>query len=148
MKYILIFLLFIIVANYIKHSAITGDPELMLYVDLFSEEIKQPNQVNISFVDEIKDDDPIYKIIGSCNIFLFYKSIIIDRQNFLEASKIERKALLYHELAHCICDLDHNNLQEMECHYSLMNELLPSQYCLEKHWDRYIKILKHSCNND
>lgn len=69
--------------------------------------------------------------------------IEIDRSYWNNASKIKRKALIYHELGHCILYriMHTEGFRSDGCHSSIMAARITSKYCLKNNWKYYIKEL-------
>lgn len=81
-------------------------------------------------------------VIGRCQPFL--QNISIDPIYWNEATYIERKALIFHELSHCLLWKMHDNeIRKDFCPKSIMHHSMPNLFCLQKHWNNYIlDILK------
>lgn len=82
--------------------------------------------------------------IGLCiTIANGLKEIILDDSFWYnDASEIQRKTLMFHELGHCIFNLQHNHFYLNDgCPGSIMHEYMPHTYCLERHWDYYLNEL-------
>jgi hypothetical protein len=82
--------------------------------------------------------------IGRC--FIGYKHIDIDPKFWYNNYGKRKIALFLHEAAHCICLSEHinGNLKD-GCPKSIMSPYILSNYCLNKHWDFYIKELFKDC---
>lgn len=115
-----------------------------------------PKEVN-NFVLEFKES--IYKNIGNPN-FRFFEghlkstiglciigfNYILIKKSWWDQSNFESKrALIFHELGHCGCLLSHNNDEDLICPKGIMNEYLPSTWCLKKNKDNYDRDLKKRC---
>jgi len=113
--------------------------------------------------------------IGTCNFPFLGKAgaIRIDPKFWGQATDWQKKGLMWHELGHCACTLGHTvELSELEagnwflrllerwglrtkrqdhlyladgCPKSLMFPLIPSDSCLQKHWDLYETEIAQQC---
>lgn len=79
------------------------DPKIKSYYDEYVQLAKIQNIVflmNVTIgVKDIKSD----KIIGVCHYGLGFREIDIDRKFWERAGELQREALVFHELTHCIC---------------------------------------------
>lgn len=121
-------------------------------------DIKPNNYIHLS-AGFSKLDSPI---IGQCTTFgLARNEITVDPINWERYGPLEKTALMYHELGHCLCDLDHTymvNYKYQEnvytgegfypdlCSKSLMAPEIQDTRCLMAHWDSYIEELKAQCH--
>lgn len=99
----------------------------------------------IGFVDQLPDNK-----IGTCHTKTIksgfptttyvYKWISIRRSYWDKATDISRLGLIYHELIHCEFEIHvhYNTLYSDYCPTSIMNNYLPSVYCLNKYWNSYV----------
>ena len=112
--------------------------------------------------------------IGMCYYPAFGNKgkIEVDTSFWVQASETKRRGLMWHEFGHCVCGLGHTvEIGQLEpnwfikflhrlgiktarnrdfyledgCPTSLMHPLLPSEECLDKHWDRYKSQIIKSC---
>jgi hypothetical protein len=112
--------------------------------------------------------------IGLCYYPMFGNKgkIEIDTNFWVQASETKRRGLMWHEFGHCVCGLGHSvEIEQLEpnwlikflhrlgvktarnrgfylndgCPKSLMHPLLPSEECLEKHWESYKSQIIKSC---
>lgn len=66
--------------------------------------------------------------------------IEIDQEYWKEISEKQKIDLIFHELGHCVLGRDHVTPNGVEwCPKSFMNPSVMSDYCLENHYDDYIK---------
>lgn len=85
-----------------------------------------------------------YQILGLCNYAT--GQIKIHPEHYYSSPELSAKAVVYHELTHCVCLRSHDNSKFKDgCPQSIMNESIPSNGCLNKHWVEYIKDLKRKC---
>ena len=114
------------------------DKELQPYVDLFMKdcEVRRLDcQDNLNKLKEIKVVDMEDKnkedaevTVGLCYSSLFSKRIHINRLA-LEYKGRYMQTLVYHELGHCMYDLDHEKKPDM-----LMSEIMPSMVVIVRDW--------------
>lgn len=71
------------------------------------------------------------------------KSVIVSPGKFEAFSDIRKKALIFHELGHCVLGrFKHNDaLLADGCPASLMAETTPKNDCLNTHWEEYVREL-------
>lgn len=91
----------------------------------------------------------------------------IDKLFWEYGSSVSKKALIYHELGHCVCNRDHvppnsakwltdfldslqiRHVRAVElpdgCPKSLMNPVMPDDACLQRHWGLYKDELFKTC---
>lgn len=84
------------------------DEKIKPYVDEFIELSAQNNivfdrKVTIGLTKIERGD-----VIGTCYYALGFREIDIDMEFFESASEIRKKALIFHELAHCYCKRGHD----------------------------------------
>lgn len=108
-------------------------------------------------------------VIGDCDAIIktIPYTIHMDERHWKQAGPIEKWGLMFHELGHCACGLDHSyeagtewlvGLLERQhikvwhaqkladgCPNSLMNYLLPSKACLAVHGPEYAADLFKKC---
>lgn len=97
---------------------------------------------NIGFSDKFTGT-----IIGVC--FYGFKKIRINLDFWKEETELRRKALVYHELGHCVCrQIVHNTVYEEDgCPASVMNAYIADSKCLKRHWNTYVKRLRKNCES-
>jgi hypothetical protein len=112
--------------------------------------------------------------IGQCMIPFFETKgkITIDPNYWEKASEYSKKGLILHEMAHCACSVGHTvEIYELETHWlikflhkfgiktardrvhyrddgcakSIMFPYIPSNYCIEKHWNEYVEEVNKKC---
>lgn len=111
------------------------DQELKPYYDqfIYMFNIKKTN-ILLTFGDTNRTAD---SAIGICNYFT--NTVTINRPFWNNAPYTSKIALIWHELGHCLLFKDHDDTPLLDgCPASIMNSYLPSRYCLEKHWERYV----------
>lgn len=122
-------------------------------------------------LEEIKEYNPVKDVgvIGLCTrtIYSDQFTITIDRRYWLTAWDKDRWQLMYHELGHCMCNLNHpidsealdfvdflkkigikNNRYKKfydGCPVSLMHPYLVPTWCLDMHKTEYIHELFSNC---
>ena len=127
-------------------------------------------QLTPIYIATLEYSDKGYGVIGLCYWGLWgsQRRIELD-QVFLDTqSRLERKALVYHELGHCACNRDHTDYIASwlvgildkagvdhvraagyypdGCPRSLMHPFNVGYSCLATHWDQYKVELFKQCN--
>lgn len=90
------------------HPTEISDPQIKAIVNEFMDlskrnNIKFKNNVSIGFT-KINDGN----VIGTCSYRMTFREIDIDIEYWKTATWISKTALVYHELAHCYCNRDHD----------------------------------------
>ena len=66
--------------------------------------------------------------------------IEIDSEYWFTISELQKRNLIIHELGHCVLDRDDIPLNSVEiCPSSFMSERIMYDFCLEQHFDEYVK---------
>lgn len=129
------------------------DSDLQPYVDKFVDDMGfEPNDVkdySVSFETLRKLDDKKghMTVIGYCNPAL--KKVRIDPKFWYNRYETEKRrtALMHHELAHCVCLKPHDDMiMPDNCPVSIMNSSLPTNKCLQRHWEHYMEDLFQRCD--
>jgi len=83
--------------------------------------------------------------VGKCNPIT--NEIVIDPMYwFRVATKLEKRALIYHEMMHCVQFVSHKKGKLKDgCPRSIMNPILPGNRCIKKHEKSYIEDLRDLC---
>ncbi len=131
--------------------------ELDSYVAAFDKEIVDHGNVWVVF-DEYPEDS---SVLGTCYyIPLGTNYVTVNEKEWDKLSYMERKALIIHELLHCVCDLGHTiEISEIEelgvisdvdrfedgCVKDLMYPYIVSHTCMTDHHDDYMKLAKKRC---
>lgn len=64
----------------------------------------------------------------------------IDTEYWFTISELQKRHLIIHELGHCVLDLDDIPLNSVEvCPTSFMTASVMYDFCLEQHFDEYVK---------
>lgn len=82
-------------------------------------------------------------VAGRCNPFI--NLVQLDLDQYLKLAPIERKALIFHELGHCLCGLGHDNTKLGSCIGDLMYPQMDYALCYIKNWDLYTERLRKKC---
>ncbi len=122
------------------------DRSLQKYAEEFSKEVKVPmvlvNKASMSFETLPQTEET--RTLGQCNYYT--QKIKIDPEYFYKNADRNVRAVIYHELMHCVCYEDHDDeLKEDGCAVTIMNSHLPELKCLKKHWDYYMTDLNKRC---
>lgn len=90
------------------------DPELAVYVESFEQRygVKYTGHI---YVDKIED-----KYAGLCTISFSGRIIRINTSYFNNYDNDAREQVVYHELGHCLMNLEHNNNIKDGCPESIM----------------------------
>lgn len=132
--------------------------------------IKFKNNVTIGLKD-IKSD----KTIGLCTYTAKWREIDLDSNYWARATWLSKIALVYHELAHCYCERDHDwaegkryptdfelwfdniinetpltplkpeGYMEDGCPMTLMHPTIIDDYCTKAHYAHYVKEMFDRC---
>lgn len=98
-----------------------------------------------SFVESINRPDLKTKT-GIC----FYskpRHIVLDYLDWFSYSEEQKHLVLWHELGHCLHDLDHDNFERFDgCGQSLMADTMETPYCADRHFLRYLREYKQKIN--
>lgn len=81
--------------------------------------------------------------VGRC--FPGLKVIQLDLKYYKQLSTIEKKALVFHELGHCVCSIYIHAKEGTFCGRSLMVPAMMNKWCYDKFWDVYIQDLRKRC---
>ena len=115
------------------------DPAFYPYIDLFEQYYGVNVNLDITFYSL---DEPT---IGQCHS-TSNPYIKIDPEFWFSTDDLQQKALIFHELVHCVFGfMDHENAmleEEPYCPYSIMHKHIVPSYCLDKYYDHYIDELR------
>lgn len=114
--------------NPLKVKPVVVDPAFVSYVKMFESNIGvSASRVSVSFKALAAP------FIGECEVFGPNLSVHVDPDFWGRATEDEREELIYHELAHCAMDLDHDErIMPNGCPSSIMNS-----YQLDACFPRY-----------
>lgn len=96
------------------------------------------NDVPINFIDDLQGS-----LAGVCKRWSYkgnirWKEILIDKGYWAQMTALQKKNLIYHELGHCVKNLEHNqNLMQGNCPETLMYSSVINNTCLVNNWDYY-----------
>lgn len=170
------------VQNKTKPQFVGIDSEFQTIVDEFKElsaehDIVFTKAITIGFT-KIRTSKATEKqgvrTIGVCYRNDNWREVDIDKKNWASSSYISRIALLFHELAHCYCNRNHDwakdkaypetedrvgrlierlkplkegGFYEMDaCPLSLMYPVIPNEECLKTHGNEYLKEVFNRCD--
>lgn len=132
-------------------------PNLAPYLQDFSITvgIEIPAGITVGFYYNPKEP----RVLGYCN-HLSYE-IAINERAWSDMDNVSRRALMYHELAHCVMGVRHFVLSDTfwgqldiffggheyhidirGCPSSLMSPYIPFPSCIERHWEHYVEQLR------
>jgi hypothetical protein len=123
-------------------------PALRAILDSFISDCRDTYHADVSLANKleyIRYGDPATKekpyVVGQCNM-MYYEDGSLAKSNIIVKemnNPIMAKALLYHELGHCILDLDHTSEESQ----TLMSPNMFSSKYYTNNWDRLVKDLCH-----
>lgn len=118
--------------------------EFIEYCKNSSEENKRRCAENLKYLSSVElktgiVDETNPNIVGYCEIYIDRKVIL--RSDMFNVNSLSFKALVWHELGHCLLDLDHT---EPNSGSHIMNAYLPSERELGKNWAYYTNGLFNS----
>ena len=146
-----ILMLFFIGGVAVSCSTLRTDKALDPYVDRFVHDMgfnKSVMKGHVITFETVVSPDEGYNILGQCN-YLTGK-VTVDPKFFFGTFTPERRktGLVYHELGHCVCLLDHDDkMLEDDCPASLMHSYLPDNRCMQRHWKKYVADLYDKCGD-
>jgi hypothetical protein len=138
------------------------DPEFQVGYDVFVKHIAKPKyKVTIGFVDNLHKDYTKETIGMAHKVLIGYSEIDISRTFWEYASQEERYILLFHELAHAVCNLRHSEQKDFKyienvgqflrdlgvpfygynpdnCPMSIMSPIIPNNYCSKRYFKNYM----------
>ena len=140
MKILLVFILFnlnCINVNKDPRLFKISHPEFHYYISKFHTYYKIHSNIPINFL-KLEDGTN-----GICHTWgTEWKEIHISPDFWSQASELQKTNLIFHELGHCELSRDHlNKFLSDSCPSSFMYERTISDFCLKKHWGKYIKEL-------
>lgn len=119
-------------------AGIPADKNLGLYVKQFEHEVGVKARGVSLYYKELPEH-----VAGRC--ILGVRIIQIDKDYFSTLSYLEQKALVYHEIVHCVCsEFDHDPYRS-GCGESIMEPSMKSWSCYKRYWNKYIKDLRNKC---
>lgn len=144
-----VLLLFYLLGFFSGCTTTLTDKELGKYKPKFSKEVGIAVDELDKLVLTFNSTKPPFSggTIGVCH--LAQGTIEIDPSYwYLEArDKYSKRALIYHEIAHCLCKIGHDDtMLKDSCPSSLMHSSTTSEKCYEAHWDDYMKDIKKKCD--
>lgn len=102
--------------------------------------------------------------IGLCHYGLGFREIDIDEHFWLKRESLEKQALIYHELTHCLCSREEHDYAKGKlysetgskrdddkgyfddgCPISIMTPNLAPAFCVSVHWTEYVKEMFDRC---
>ncbi len=147
-------LLLILVVSCASLPDMIHKSELEPYMNYFDKNIVDHGDVSIMF--DIYEDDS--SVLGTCYYMIISPNYItINVDEWPKLTDLERKALVLHEGAHCVCLLDHtieiedmNGINDVErftdgCVKDILYPYMVSHVCMLDHEQEYIKLLKSQC---
>lgn len=112
------------------------DSRVAEYVDRFERDFK----VHVGYITiRFNSTWPQKDVMAFCS----GTTVVIMQSHWETSSELTRESLIYHELGHCVFDLDHDDAQyEDGCSKSIMSTYMDSGWCLTKYRDQLISNLR------
>lgn len=136
--------LLLVVAIFLTYCKRKPDtPEFEKYVTKFEQEFNV-DTFNIPIHFKKLDGAEV----GMCYLFQFkyWRSIAISKEFWDDASDTEKELLIYHELGHCVMELEHDNtlynIGLYNIHNSIMNEYIIPEVFYINFREHYIEDLR------
>lgn len=149
MKFIIFFILIIAKSKSCLHNDVKSTPnppdfstdtEFIPYIQEFEKFSKMDtSSVPIGF-DSLNEGVAGVCYYSEISGVISTAYIKINRDYWNKYSQHKKINLIFHELGHCVLGRDHTKWQvPNECPSSFMNDFIISNYCLKKHYKKYIK---------
>ena len=124
-------------------ALVTVDEHLAPYAEVFFKDFGI-NAASVSMTFGAQEDETF---AASCYRWRYEDGriasaeIIVDTWIWSRLGKIQREALMYHELLHCTINAEHNDAIDLttECPLSIMHPMVLSTRCYEAYKDKYVK---------
>lgn len=120
------------------------DPELRYYTAFFANKVGKRGDIGkyrIIFMSQYSQN-----VAGSCNYLTNTIEVNPNSWYNYERTSKERINLLFHELGHCMCGLQHDDsTRDDNCPDNLMFPALITKKCLDKYFHEYTKDLYGKC---
>lgn len=117
--------------------------ELQSFIKEFEDHTGKNVNIVVGFGDNLKSP-----VIGAC----YYKMppvrnrVVINRSTWDRFTHLERKALVWHELMHCVCYSNHDSSEiQFGCPASLMHPMLAPHVCIQRYKREYIEDMNRRC---
>lgn len=107
------------------------------YIKQFEKDIGKKVTTRIYF------DNLPERVAGRC--FSFLNLVQLNLSSYINYDEYEKKALIYHELGHCLCGSGHDVQLKDFCPKSLMYPAMWSSYCYKLKWKIYLSDLRSRC---
>ncbi len=114
------------------------DPRALEYLDRF----ESTYELSISHIEVVFVKDHVE---GRNNLIAYcgYNRMVIVEPWWDILDDLQREVTIFHELGHCVFDLDHDDAQyEDGCSKSIMSTYMDSGWCLTKYRDQLISNLR------
>ncbi len=125
-----------------SRQRVKTDPAFVRYVNSFY------NDKAIYTGNKRRHNVPIFfgktkkEVFGVCVVYTNNtRAVIINRKAWFKMPVLRRKALVYHEMAHCVLDRGHFNLEYNNWPASIMNKYLIDDEKFQLLHDYYIREL-------
>jgi len=119
-------------------AGVPAEKSLDPFLEQFEHEVGvKPRGVHLYFKDLPEE------VAGRC--ILGVRIVQINKSFFNSISYIEQKALMFHEITHCVCSEYGHAEPSFGCGNSIMEPRMKSFRCYEKYWGKYMKDLRKRC---
>jgi hypothetical protein len=110
------------------------DPAFVRYVEDFELAFGKFVDVYMGFEEDLDNGNH-----GECWRFTDgYREVVINSKGWDRMTILQRRALIFHELGHCVFDMKHDDSLKFDgCAKSLMYPHPISQRCLRQYWRQY-----------
>lgn len=124
----------------LKESHTSG--ELKQYVYRFEDLTKRPVTYSVRLA-KYKDSS----VVGTCYVLGSVRWVRINTLTWYDMHPLEREMLVFHELMHCTCNIDHDSrmFKRTFCPRSIMYPYTLGVHCIRTHYNHYITELKNRC---
>jgi hypothetical protein len=123
------------------------------YIAEFEREIGVDRlDLTIEFYNIKQDEEKDYVVIGEC--YHIINHIRIHEKAWNRLCEIKKKALIFHEMTHCVCGITKHDdtkikiYKDLSCPKTIMHAYSPSLLCLLLKWDEYILELRKACGTN
>lgn len=155
-------------ASFHKEETVV-DPTFNDFVTEFKHISKKTDKRHYEDLSIVFSEKDMGDAIGTCYESIFYSKIEISKDFWTYSNYIDKQALIYHELGHCVCNLGHTDISNSGawyeriiykikywmfgdeekfkdgCPISWMNSNIVSSDCSYRHFDEYIADIKNRC---
>lgn len=140
------------VVRYMEYKEVI-EPDILPYVEYvnsLTNDFKSVKSVTFYYQEPQPKKEAF--TIGYCsyNTLHWLHYVKINKYFWQVATQEEKILLIAHELKHCSCQSNwkHINSKDSEnCALNYMESMLPSSYCISKHFRTYLEQIRRGCND-